>query len=260
MTHVNGGEALVAALAAHGVDTVFGIPGTHNLSVFAAMPGHGIVNVPCRHEQGAGYAADGYARVTGQPGVCITTTGPAILNAAAAAAQAYSDSVPVLFVSPGMPVAHPGQGNGLLHEVKDQSAAMDAVVAYSHRVTSLAEIPSAVAQAFAAMRTGRPRPVHLEIPLDLLDEVGDAEPVAPITVVAAAPDPDLVDTAVRMLSRAQRPVVVVGGGASSAADRVRRLAERTGAPVIASCNGKGVLPESHELSLGAGPQHAGVLE
>src|SRR6476661_10134222 len=133
-TTQSGGQALVAALAAHGVDTVFGIPGTHNLAVYAALAGSGITHVLPRHEQGAGYAADGYARVTGKPGVCLTTTGPAILNALAAAAQAWSDSVPVLFISPGMPTGHPGRGNGLLHEVKNQQAALEAVVAYSHRV------------------------------------------------------------------------------------------------------------------------------
>lgn len=260
MTARTGGEALVAALAAHGVDVVFGIPGTHNLSVFAAMPGHGITNVLPRHEQGGGYAADGYARVTGRPGVCITTTGPAILNAAAAAAQAYSDSVPVLFVSPGMPVGHPALGNGLLHEVKDQSAAMDAVVAYSHRVTSIAEIPAAIAQAFAAMRSGRPRPVHVEIPLDLLDETAEATSVAPVAVPVPAPAPDEIDAAVRMLGEADRPVIAVGGGASGASREVRALAERLGAPVIATTNGKGVLAEDHELSLGAVPQLRAALD
>lgn len=260
MTTRTGGETLVAALAEHGVDLVFGIPGTHNLSVFAAMPGHGITNVLPRHEQGGGYAADGYARVTGRPGVCVTTTGPAILNASAAAAQAYSDSVPVLFVSPGMPVGHPAAGNGLLHEVKNQSAAMDAVVAYSHRVTSIPEIPAAIAQAFAVMRSGRPRPVHVEIPLDLLDATAEAPSVSPVAVSVPAPDPDQIETAVRMLDRAERPVIAVGGGASGASRQVRELAERLGAPVIATTNGKGILAEDHELSLGAAPQLPAAVE
>ena len=116
-----GGQALVDALARHGVDVVFGIPGTHNLSIYAALAESGIEHVSPRHEQGAGYGADGYARVSGRPGVCITTTGPAILNAAAAAAQAYSDSVPVLFVAPGLPLGHPSNGNGYLHEVETSS-------------------------------------------------------------------------------------------------------------------------------------------
>ncbi|HEX4249472.1 MAG TPA: thiamine pyrophosphate-binding protein [Pseudonocardia sp.] len=248
----NGGQALVAALQAHGVDTVFGIPGTHNLAAFAALHEYGIRAVLTRHEQGAGYAADGYARVSGRPGVCLTTSGPAILNAAAAAAQAWSDSVPVLFVSPGLPTDHPGLGNGYLHEVRDQRAAMGSIVAYSHRVGSVAEIPRAVAAAFAAMTGGRPRPVHLEIPLDLLEATAPVEPLAPVrvsTVVAPAVE---VDDAARLLAAAERPVVLVGGGAKGAAEPLRTLAERLGAPVLTTANGKGVLDEDHPLSVGAG--------
>jgi acetolactate synthase-1/2/3 large subunit len=259
-TPISGGEALVAALSAHGVDTVFGIPGTHNLPIYAQLRGYGITHFSPRHEQGAGYAADGYARVTGRPGVCLTTTGPAVLNAAAAAAQAYSDSVPVLFVSPGMPLRHPGLGNGFLHEVKDQSAAMAAVVAYSHRVTSVPEIPVAVAQAFAAMRSGRPRPVHLEIPLDLLDEVAEVTPVDPLPVPRTLPTPGQLDRAAGVLASAARPGLVVGGGCRAAAAEVARLAEALGAPVITTTNGKGTVPEDHPLSLGAGMQHPSVQE
>ena len=255
MAAVTGGQALVDALRAHGVDTVFGIPGTHNLGIYAALAGSGITPILTRHEQGAGYAADGYARVTGRPGVVITTTGPAILNAAAAAAQSWSDSIPVLLISPGLPLRHPGRGNGYLHEVKNQQGALDSVVAYSHRVGSVAEIPVAVAYAFAAMTTGRPRPVHLEIPLDLLDETGDAPVVPPIEVgPAVAPDP-AVRSAVALLEAATRPVLVVGGGARGAAGQVRRLAERLSAPVVSSVNGKGVLDEAHPLAVGAGLHH-----
>ena len=260
MSTMSGGEALVAGLAAHGVDTIFGIPGTHNLAAYAALPKYGITHVSPRHEQGAGYAADGYARSSGRPGVVLTTTGPAILNAAAAAAQAYSDSVPVLFISPGMPLRHPGLGNGLLHEIKDQGAALAAVTAYSHRVTSVAEIPLAVAQAFAAMATGRPRPVHLEIPLDLLDEVAEAAVVPPVHPGILAAPPAQVGAAAAALSAARRPVVLVGGGASRAAGAVREIAEALDAPVFATTNGKGIFPEDHQLAVGAGVQHQSVLD
>lgn len=259
MSAMSGGEALVAGLAAHGVDTIFGIPGTHNLAAYAALPQYGITHISPRHEQGAGYGADGYARSSGRPGVVLTTTGPAILNAAAAAAQAYSDSIPVLFISPGMPLRHPGLGNGLLHEIKDQGAALAAVVGYSHRVTSVAEIPLAVAQAFAAMGTGRPRPVHLEIPLDLLDEVAEAVVVPPVhTGILTAAAAQLADAAA-LLSAAVRPLVLVGGGASRAAAQVRAAAEALSAPVFATTNGKGILDEDHELAVGAGVQHPSVL-
>ena len=260
MTTVTGGEALVAALAAHGVDTVFGIPGTHNLPVYAALDVHGIRHVSPRHEQGAGYAADGYARATGRPGVVVTTTGPAVLNAATALAQAYSDSVPVLLVSPGMPLAHPAAGNGELHEVKDQSGAMDRIVAASRRVTSVGEIPGAVAEAFATMTHGRPRPVHLEVPLDLLLAEDVAVEVAPIPPATPSPHPDALTATADALAEAERPVLLVGGGARGAAPQVRALAHHIGAPVVASTNGKGTLPEDDVLSVGAGLHLAAVRE
>src|SRR5690606_1127393 len=156
---------------------------------------------------------------------CLTTTGPAILNAAAAAAQAYSDSVPVLFVSPGMPLRHPGRGNGLLHEVRDQSGAMAAVLGRSHRVTSVEEIPLAVAQVWTDMTAGRPRPAHLEIPLDLLEEEADVTVVRPVPAATPAPAPEAVAAGAAVCDAARRPVLVVGGGAARAAGEVLALAE-----------------------------------
>ncbi|MEU3980531.1 thiamine pyrophosphate-binding protein [Streptomyces sp. NPDC026672] len=255
MTRLTGGGALVAALAAHGVDTVFGIPGTHNLAAYAAMPAHGIRHISARHEQGAGYAADGYARSTGRTGVVITTTGPALLNAAAAAAQAHSDSVPVLLVSPGMPLTHPGLGNGLLHEAKNQTGAMAALVGYSHRVASIAEIPYAVARAFTAMACGRPRPVHLEIPLDLLVAAADVEIVQAAAPPVVTPFAQVLAAAAERIAVGRLPLVIAGGGAGGAPDQVRRFAETLGAPVITTANGKGTLPEDHPLAVGAGVQH-----
>ncbi|MEV0388487.1 5-guanidino-2-oxopentanoate decarboxylase [Nonomuraea sp. NPDC050643] len=280
-TGPSGGHVLVAALAAHGVDTVFGIPGTHNLEIYAALAARGVRHVGTRHEQGAGYAADGYARVTGRVGVAVVTSGPATLNAAAAIGQAYSDSVPVLLVSPGMPLRHPGRGNGLLHETRDQSRAMDAVAAYSHRVTSVAEIPVAVAQAFATMTSGRPRPVHLEIPFDVLEEREPATEAAPVAcgacsaapaVVSAGPAilspapaklfpaPAELDAAAARLGVARMPLIIAGGGARGAGVELRALAERLGAPVVTSANGKGALPDDHPLGLGAGLHFEAVRE
>src|SRR5262249_44097475 len=221
-----GGELLVAALSRHGVDTVFGIPGTHNLPIFAAMPGAGIKNVTTRHEQGAGYAADGYARSTGRIGVAITTTGPAALNAATALGQAYSDSVPILVIAPGMPIGHPSYGNGLLHEFRNQRATMEGVVQEAHRVESLAEIPVAVAQAFARMQRGRRRPEYLEVPLDLLDEraiVADVPCLAVGAAAEVAPDAQLASAA-EALAAAERPLIIAGGGAANASVELATVA------------------------------------
>ncbi|MFE7108391.1 thiamine pyrophosphate-binding protein [Streptomyces sp. NPDC057575] len=250
-TPVTGGEALVRALAAHGVTRAFGIPGTHNLEIYRHLAAYRIDHLNPRHEQGAGYAADAYARVCGQPGVAITTTGPALLNIAAAVGQAYSDSVPLLVVSPGMPLRHPRQPTGLLHEMRSQTEALRGVAAVSHRVSSAEEIGVAVARAFTLFRTRRPRPVHIEIPLDLLTAVEPAGPVrtAPPSSPATA-DPDALAAAGEALRSAARPAIVLGGGARTAAAECLRLAEELGAPVVTTANGKGTVAETHPLSLG----------
>ncbi len=158
----------------------------------------------------------------------------------------------MLLVAPGMPLRHPGLGNGELHETRDLGTAMGAIVGTSVRVTSLEEIPVAVAQAFARMTSGRPRPVHLEVPLDLLVAEGEAAPVAPVAPPAVQPDPAALDAAADRLRAAERPLILAGGGASRAADGVRAVAERLGAPVLTSINGKGTLADEHPLAMGAG--------
>ncbi|MFI5659839.1 5-guanidino-2-oxopentanoate decarboxylase [Streptomyces sp. NPDC051684] len=250
-THLTGGEALVRALAAHGVTRAFGIPGTHNLEIYRHLTAYGVAHVAPRHEQGAGYAADAYARVTGTPGVAITTTGPALLNIAAAVGQAYSDSVPLLVISPGMPLRHPRQSTGLLHEMRSQSEALRNVAAFSHRVSSVAEIGAAVARAFTLFRSERPRPAHIEIPLDLLEA---AEPAGPARTAPPAaprvPDAVRIAQAATLLAHAERPALVLGGGARGAAAQCLALAERLAAPVATTANGKAILDEEHPLSLG----------
>jgi 5-guanidino-2-oxopentanoate decarboxylase len=264
-TSLTGARALVAALRLHGVDTVFGIPGTHNLAIYQELDLAGIRCVTPRHEQGAGYAADGYARVTGRPGVIVTTTGPAAVNAAAALGQAYSDSSPLLLVSPGVPTDHPRQGRGYLHESKDQSGAIDALCAWSHRVSSVREIPAGIARAFGQFAEGRPRPVHVEIPADLLDREGEAKLAPPYRLMPRTPDPGALEEAARLLRTARRPGLVIGGGAQRPGAHEQpvgrlamRIAECVGARVVTTVNGKGVVPESHPLALGATLHLAGV--
>ncbi|MGW6770192.1 5-guanidino-2-oxopentanoate decarboxylase [Streptomyces sp. NPDC055037] len=248
---LSGGEALVRALADHGVTRAFGIPGTHNLEIYRHLSAHGIAHLAPRHEQAAGYAADAYARVTGLPGVALTTTGPAVLNIAAAVGQAYSDSVPLLVVSPGMPLRHPRHQTGTLHEMRDQSAALGNIAAFSHRVSSIEEIGSAVARAFTLFRTARPRPVHIEIPLDLLDTVGPAGAVrrAPAAPPHAAA-PAAIRDAAAALSGALRPGIILGGGARDAFHAGRLVAEALDAVVVTTANGKGIVDEAHPLCAG----------
>lgn len=257
---MTGGQALVDALVAHGVDLVFGIPGTHNLEIYKHLAERGVRHVGTRHEQGAGYAADGYARTTGKVGVAVVTTGPALMNAAAAVGQAYSDSVPILVISPGMPVHHPALGNGLLHEGRSQTQVMSALAAASLRVTSVEEIPTAVAQAFALMASGRPRPVHLEVPLDILLESAPVTSAVVLPTVRPAVSAETIDAALARIETSGRVCIIAGGGARGATEQVRQLAERLQAPVITTTNGKGVLPEDHACALGAGVHLATVRE
>lgn len=251
MDRMTGGQAVVAALAAHGVDVVFGIPGSHNLEIYRHLRPAGIRHVVCRHEQGAGYAADGYARVAGRPGVLVTTSGPGILNAAAALANAYGDSVPVLAVTPGPPRGAERLDRGWMHEVKDQRAALDGVVERALRCESPRAVVAAVAEVFARWSATRPRPVVLEIPVDVLAEPGATGPVRrwPAPVAPSAPEAVLADAA-RVLDAAAAPAIVAGGGAIGARTAVRALAERLAAPVVETQRGKGILPSGHPLAVG----------
>lgn len=249
------GWVVMEVLRGYGIDTVFGIPGTHNLEFYRPLPALGIRPVTTRHEQGAGYGADGWSLQTGMPGVVVTTSGPGLLNALSAAGTAYCESRPMIILSPG-----PARGSefadvGTLHETKDQLAAASAVVEWGRRVSSAAEAVAAVHDAFALFATGRPRPVYIEVPLDLLEE--EAEGITPDDIAARAfppppaPSDDAVTEAARLLNAATDPVILAGGGSRRAGAALRAVAERLGAPVVTTANAKGVLDEHHPLSLGA---------
>ena len=249
---VTGGAAVVDALVAHGVRDVFGIPGTHNLEVYRYLPDSGIRHVVTRHEQGAGYAADGYARVSGRPGVLITTSGPGITNAITALATAYADSVPVLALSPGPPNGRVGADVGWLHEVKNQQAALDAVCRRSIRVVTADEIPDVLAAVFDEFATLRPRPVHVEIPVDVLEGPWLRRP-APVRSKAqpVGPGRPRIAELAAALDGSRSPLLVAGGGARRATEEIRALADY-GFPVLTTVNGKGILDETHPGALGAG--------
>lgn len=238
-------------MRAEGVDVIFGIPGTHNLPIYRHLPRSGIRHVTPRHEQGGGYAADGYARASGKPGIIQSTTGPGILNAITPLATAWADSVPLVALSPSLPTDVEGTDSGYLHETRDQHSAVGAVVAASYRPLTPSEVYASVREAIDHSRSGRPRPRHVDIPLDVLDARGPVEESAPDPVASPRPDARALDKAAALLASAERPVIVAGGGARSAAAEVRALAEALGAGVVTTVNGKGVLDESHRLSLGA---------
>jgi acetolactate synthase-1/2/3 large subunit len=249
--NINGGAALAQTLQAYGVRTVFGIPGTHNLEIYRHLAESSIRAVTTRHEQGAGYAADGYAHVARTPGVVVTTTGPGTLNAATAIATSYAESRPVLLISSGLPVAANDRDLGELHDTKDVLGAMSSLTAWSVRLRTPEEVVDAVAQAFARFSTERPRPVYIEIPVDVLESAwsGAATVPTPYSPVVHADDAALTQAAA-LLQRSERPAMVLGGGAIDAAAEIRDLAERLNTIVVTTCNGKGVLPETHPLSVG----------
>ena len=246
------GAVLTELLEANGIDHVFGIPGVHTIELYRGLAGSGIRHVTPRHEQGAGFMADGFARASGRPAACFIITGPGMTNIATAMGQAYGDSVPMVVVS-GVNQRHElGLGQGRLHEVSDQRAVIRNVAAFSHTLLRPDELPAVVERAFAVMRAARPRPVHIEIPIDVLELPANSIEVVP----AASPSPPAPDSAAiaavaTLLAAAERPALLLGGGALETGDDARRLAETLGAPTTLTSNAKGLLPPDHPLLLGS---------
>ena len=246
------GEVLVKLLEAYGVEQVFGIPGVHTVELYRGLAGSSIRHVTPRHEQGAGFMADGYARTSGKPGVCFIITGPGMTNITTAMGQAYGDSIPMLVISSVQSRSQLGGGRGKLHELPNQSAMMAGVAAFSHTLMSAAELPSVLARAFALFQAGRPRPVHIEIPLDVLVENADALLAShPVSIARPGAAPAAITQMSQRLAGARRPLILAGGGAIDAAEVLTRLAERLGAPVALTINAKGMLPSSHPLLIGS---------
>ncbi|MDT8854215.1 5-guanidino-2-oxopentanoate decarboxylase [Paracoccaceae bacterium Fryx2] len=242
------GEALVAGLRARGVEVVFGIPGVHTVELYRSLPGSGIRHVTGRHEQGAAFMADGYARVSGKPGVAFVITGPGLTNALTAMAQARADSIPMLVVSGVNRRDSLGRGLGLLHELPDQ-AAMVAALCPTFRVDAPEALAGALDAAFAALTSGRPGPVHLEVPTDVMPL--PCAPLPPPAVPAPPPLPDMAEAA-RRLNAARRVVILAGGGARAAGPALQALAERLDAPVVQTANARGLM-HCHPLGVPASP-------
>ncbi|WP_028693656.1 5-guanidino-2-oxopentanoate decarboxylase [Pseudomonas cremoricolorata] len=255
------GEFLVQQLQAWGVDTVFGIPGVHTVELYRGLPGSGIRHVTPRHEQGAGFMADGYARVSGKPGVCLIITGPGMTNILTAMAQAYADSIPMLVISSVNERDRLGLGKGYLHELPDQRALVAGVAAFSHTVMTVEQLPEVLARAFAVFDSQRPRPVHIELPLDVITAAAGHLPLRPRVITPPpAAHPALIEQAAQRLRQAQAPLLLIGGGCVAQADAVRRLAEALDAPTALTINAKGLLAPDHPLLLGSNQSLAPVRQ
>jgi thiamine pyrophosphate-dependent acetolactate synthase large subunit-like protein len=249
---MRGGVAAVKALEANGVDTVFGIPGVHTLEIYDALIDSPIRHILARHEQGAGFMADGYARASGKPGVAIIITGPGITNVATPIGEAYTDSVPVLVLSSNVEREWAGKSLGHLHDLEDQLGVMRAVTKWNERAMEVPQIPALINKAFEQMTNGRPRPTHVEVPIDVLAEFGEVEIAPAPRHPAPAPDDSTVSIIIEAISSAERIVIYCGGGAmvDGAKSLIEALADQLGAPVLTSAMGKGSVSDRHPMTLG----------
>ena len=243
------GEATLKLLAEYGVDTIFGIPGVHTLDFCRGLGDDSTIkHIHARNEMGAGFMADGYARSSGKPGVCLTISGPGVTNATTPLGQAYADSIPLLLISAEAHSDGLGKGQGALHEVTDLNAVTRPLCGLSECAGKPEDIPTLIAKAFSIFASKRPRPVHIAIPIDILATYIDYNwKVAELETRPQAKT-ELLEQAALMINKANNPFILVGGGAYGA--DIKTLAERSDAIVISSNAGKGIMPESHPLSLG----------
>lgn len=253
------GEALVPLLASYGVDTAFGIPGAHTIELYRGVAGSALTHITPRHEQGAGFMADGYARVCGKPAVCFIITGPGMTNIATAMGQAMQDSIPMLVISSVNNTHQLAMGEGRLHELPDQRALIAGVSRFSHTLLRAADLPKVLARAFGVFTSQRPGPVHIEIPLDVITQSAEGMDLEPWPLPGPpGANPASISQAADLLNKSQRPLIVVGGGAVNAAEEIRILAEKLSSPVVNTVNAKGVLPYSHPLAVGGSGSCAAI--
>ena len=250
MTHISGGEAIVSGLVAHGVDTVFGLPGAQIYGLFDAFERAQLKVIGARHEQACGYMAYGYARSTGRPGVFSVVPGPGVLNAGAALLTAFGSNELVLCLTGQVPTPFLGKGRGHLHEMPDQLATLRTFVKWADRIEYPGDAPTLVSRAFQSMLSGRRGPAALEMPWDVFTQRADTVAAQPFHPFAAPPpDSDSVKAAAGLIAASQRPMIFVGSGAIHAAEEILELAELIDAPAVAFRSGRGIVSNAHELGL-----------
>lgn len=246
------GEALVTLLEAQGVDLVFGIPGVHTVELYRGLDASNIRHVTPRHEQGAGFMADGYARVTGRPGVCFLITGPGLTNAITAMGQARADSIPMLVVSSVNPANTIGRALGQLHELPQQTELSETVAVATYRLEEPEQLVGFIEDAFKKMVIERPGPIHIEIPTDVLGMTFDLTSANPVKCIKREPSTADLEAVVRHLEESEKVLVIAGGGCAFEGEAVRRLAEKLDAPTVTTINARGVM-KGHRLEVPASP-------
>ena len=242
------GVQISRMLKARGVDLIFGIPGVHNQELYRGIDEAGITHVLARHEQGAGFMADGYARATGRPGVVYVITGPGLTNLLTPLGQAYSDAVPVLAISSCLDDSTGRRGQ--LHQMRDQRAAAACVCAWSEEARSPQAAYALIDRALAEFATRTPRPRHLQLPIALLAQPAAAAPAPAPAPLCPAPDPGALADLARRLRAASRPLAILGGGARAAPGLAALLA-REGIASFTSYAGRGLVPAADGLHFGA---------
>src|SRR5215207_331059 len=253
MPRMTGGQALVESLKREGVDTVFGLPGIQLDWAFDALYANSdtIKVVHTRHEQATAYMADGYARSTGKVGSYIVVPGPGVLNTAGALSTAFATNSPVLCITGQIQSDLIDIGRGVLHEVDDQLGMLKHITKWNARAMTPNEVPIVVHEAFRQLRSGRPRPVEIEIPPDVLQREDDVELRQPLTPDKTAGDPSLLERAAQLLGKAKAPLIIAGGGvlAGEAWEELLAVAELLDAPVVMTANGRGALSDRHPLGI-----------
>lgn len=249
-THQTLGEQLIALLEHYNVNTVFGIPGVHTIELYRGLASSSIRHITPRHEQGAGFMADGYARATGDVGVCLCITGPGMTNIITPMGQAFADSIPMLVISSVNKSDTQGLGLGHLHELKNQSELVSGVAAFSHTLSNPDDLPTILAKAFALFSSARARPVHIEIPIDMMTvAVSTVIPTLPPPPSKPAPDQHAIDTIVRHIEKANTMIILVGGGCINAQQPLNQFVELTGSPTCLTINARGLLAPDNPLLL-----------
>ncbi len=252
MPKLTGGEAIVQSLIAHGVDTLFGLPGVQNDYLYNALydAQEKIKVYHTRHEQAAAYMALGYAASSDKVGVYAVVPGVGFLNTTAALATAYSMNARVLALSGQIPTSGIGKGYGLLHEIPDQLGIFRSLTKWAERVYAPAEAPGLVNEAFRQLYSGRPRPVGLECPSDVFAAKSEVSLASLPSAVSHPPvDEDAIQKAAQLLGNAKNPMIFVGSGALGAEEAIQQLAEMLQAPVVMGRSGTGILSSRHFLSL-----------
>jgi 5-guanidino-2-oxopentanoate decarboxylase len=243
------GAQIAHMLKARGIDTVFGIPGVHNLELYRGIETAGLTHVLARHEQGAGFMADGYARATGRPGVALVISGPGLTNIMTPMGQAWSDSVPMLVLSSCLDETAARKGQ--LHQMRDQEGAAASVCEWSETARSVQAAYGLIDRALAEFAAFRPRPKHIQLPIPLLAAPASAAPDPVEYPGPPVPRPEIVAAVAERLLDAKQPLFIFGGGARGGAKAARALLAATGAAAMTSYAGRGVIPGDHPQNFGA---------